>query len=91
MLVFLYMNIFHSSDEPELAPMTTGSARGWTGTYTWVRLPVTLQNQSLDRVSEPLAWSSKQYGSSGARWFEKGGRFYFRDAEDLTMFLLRWS
>lgn len=85
------MNIFHSSDESELAAMTTGSARGWMGTYTWVRLPVTLQNQSLDRVSEPLAWSSKQYGSSGARWFEKAGRFYFRDAEDLTMFLLRWS
>ena len=84
-------SIFSGIELPDLTPMRTGQAQGWGFKYTWVSLAVTELNRSLDTVSLARTWSQTQFGPSGHRWFEKQGRFYFKDQRDLTVFLLRWS
>ena len=77
--------------EKELEPMRTGKAKGWVGEYHWVQLAVTEENKYSDLKTEPYDWAVANFGKSGARWFEKKGRFYFKDEKDMTMFILRWS
>lgn len=77
--------------EKELEPMRTGKAKGWVGEYHWVQLAVTEDNKYSDLKTAPYDWCQQQYGKSGARWFEKKGRFYFKNETDMTMFILRWS
>ncbi len=43
-------------------------------------------------------WCIKQFGPEGSpcgvypeRWYLNGGRFFFKEDSDLTLFLLRWS
>lgn len=43
-------------------------------------------------------WCDENFGPRGdvwnmtsARWYQNGGKFYFRNNRDLTMFLLRWQ
>jgi len=78
-------------EDDGLEPMRTGEAKGWGMTYKWVSLAVTDQNKYSDRVGPPIEWCKEHFNNSGARWFEKKGKFYFRDEKDMTMFVLRWS
>lgn len=85
-------NIFNGPDaEPEIEPMHTGKAKGWLGEYHWVSLPVTDKNKYEDTTSLAINWSKQNFGNSGARWFEKKKKFYFKDEKDMTLFILRWS
>lgn len=85
-------NVFNGVQmEPELTPMQTGKAKGWGMEYHWVELPVTEQNKHMDRTTPARDWCFEHYGKSGARWFEKQQKFYFRNEKDMTMFILRWS
>lgn len=77
--------------EPELTPMKKGSAKGWLGNYHWVSLPVTEKNKYENTTEQATEWCREHYGKSGARWFEKDKKFYFKDEKDMTMFILRWS
>ena len=77
--------------EPELTPMKKGKAKSWLGEYHWVSLPVTDKNKFDDIVTPALAWCREHFGKSGARWFEKDKKFYFKDEKDVTMFILRYS
>ena len=79
------------SMEPELTPMKTGKAGGWGMTYHWVSPPVTDKNKYENTTELATAWCREQYGNSGARWFEKERKFYFKNEKDMTMFILRWS
>ena len=42
---------------------------------------------------EQYVWVRATYGieTRGTRWTHKHHLYYFRDAKDLTLFLLRWS
>lgn len=85
-------NIFNGiklEDEPR--PMQTGKAKGWIGEYSWVSLPVTEKNKDEDTITPAVEWCKEQFGNSGARWFEKQKRFYFKDEKDMTIFILRWT
>jgi hypothetical protein len=31
------------------------------------------------------------YGPQGLRWFYRSGKLFFRDEQDVTLYLLRWS
>jgi len=79
--------------EREIEPMRTGKASGWGGafSYHWVQRAVTEENKYSDLKTEPYDWCVQQYGKPGARWFEKQGKFYFKNEQDMTMFILRWS
>lgn len=85
-------NVFNGVQmEPEIEPMTTGKAKGWGMEYHWVKPPITDQNKYDNVTEQATEWSRTQFGKSGARWFEKKGKFYFKDEKDMTMFILRWS
>jgi hypothetical protein len=85
-------NVFNNVQmEPEIEPMRTGKASGWGMEYHWVQLAVTEDNKYSDLKTAPNDWCIDQFGKSGARWFEKKGRFYFKNEKDMTMFILRWS
>jgi len=75
----------------DLRPMRTGEAKGWLGTYKWVSLNVTEENKYSDLKTAPHDWCIEHFGKEGSRWFEKNGKFYFKDEKDMTMFILRWS
>lgn len=77
--------------EKEIEPMRTGKAKGWGWEYHWVQPAVTEDNKYSDLKTEAYDWCKTQFGKSGARWFEKQGKFYFRSEQDMTMFILRWS
>lgn len=77
--------------EPEIQPMQTGKAKGWIGEYHWVSPPVTDQNKYENTTELATEWCRDQFGKSGARWFEKERKFYFKSEKDMTMFILRWS
>lgn len=85
-------NVFNNIQlEPKITPMKTGKARGWLGEYHWVQLPVTEENKFSDLKTAPYEWCIENFGKSGARWFEKEKKFFFKDEKDMTMFILRWS
>lgn len=77
--------------EKEIEPMRTGRAKGWIGEYHWVQLAVTENNKYLDTTTPAVEWCQQNFGRSGARWFEKKNKFYFKNEKDMTMFILRWS
>jgi len=77
--------------EPELTPMKKGTSKSWLGEFHWVSLPVTDKNKYDDTTTPALAWCQEHFGKSGARWFEKDKKFYFKDERDVTMFILRYS
>lgn len=74
----------------ELRPMKTGKASGWGFEYTWVEIART-EHTPLDINNQAQAWCEEKFGSSAWRWFEKKGKFYFKNEKDLTLFILRWS
>jgi hypothetical protein len=76
--------------EPEVQPMQVGKAKGWLGTYSWVTIPITEQNKYDDTTVPAIEWCQQYFGKSGARWFEKQKKFYFKDEKDMTMFILRF-
>ena len=49
--------------------------------------------------NEMMAWMIEQFGPSACdgvwtpnmRWYANNAKFWFRNEEDLTMFILRWS
>ena len=85
-------NVFNGIQlEPTLEPMQSGKAKGWIGEYHWISLPVTDKNKYDDILTPAMDWCATQFGKSGARWFEKNKKFYFKDEKDMTMFILRWS
>jgi len=85
-------NVFNGIQlEPDLEPMHTGKAKGWGMEYHWVSLPVTDKNKYDDTTTPAVEWCQQHYGRSGARWFEKKRKFYFKDERDMTMFILKWS
>jgi len=78
-------------DDDNITPsMQTGKASSWLGEYHWVSLPGYEQDDT-GPVNEVLIWCVNQFGKSGARWFEKEKKFYFKDEKDMTIFILRWS
>ena len=77
--------------ESEIEPMKTGKAGGWGMSYHWVSLPVTDDNKYSDLKTAPYSWCCDHFGNPGVRWFDKKGKFYFKDEKDMTMFILRWS
>jgi len=36
-------------------------------------------------------WAEQITGNPGERWYENNAKFWFREEEDLTLFLLRWT
>lgn len=76
--------------EPEIQEMKKGVAKGWGMTYHWVSLPVTEKNKHMNTVDPAKEWCLEYFGKSGARWFEKEGKFYFKEEKDMTMFILRY-
>lgn len=74
---------------PQPTPMTTGKAKGWLGEYHWVSLP--FDPDKADNTNSAIEWAREQFGKSGARWFEKTKKFYFKDEKDMSIFILRWS
>jgi len=46
-----------------------------------------------------MDWCNKTFGTQpqdgiwtpGARWYTNNSKFWFRDEQDLTVFMLRWS
>jgi hypothetical protein len=75
----------------ELRPMKTGEAGGWGMKYKWIELSITEDNQGQDNRTAPFNWCVEYFGKEGVRWFEKKGKFYFKNEPDLTMFILKWS
>jgi hypothetical protein len=45
----------------------------------------------MDINEQAQTWCLERFGKSGARWFEKKDKFYFKNEKDLTMFILRWT
>jgi hypothetical protein len=88
MVMILNVNI---TDDDEIEPMRTGTAKGWNWVYKWVSLAVNEKNKHTDIRTLPYEWCKKNYGSEGVRWFEKKGKFFFKDEKDATMFILRWA
>ena len=74
----------------ELRPMKTGKAKGWGMEYTWIEIART-EYTPIDLNEQAQTWCQEKFGKSGARWFEKKDKFYFKNEKDLTMFILRWS
>ena len=84
-------NIFNGVQmESDLEPMHTGKAKGWGMEYHWVSLPVTEKNKYDDTTTPAIEWCVTNFGKSGARWFEKKKKFYFKSERDMTLFILRW-
>lgn len=77
--------------EKEIEPMKTGKAGGWGMSYHWVQIAVTEDNKWIDTTPPAIEWCTEHFGKSGTRWFEKKGKFYFKDEKDMTLFILRWS
>ena len=75
--------------EAKKTDMQKGMAKSWLGDFHWVSLPTDPDKEPV--TEQALAWCQEQFGTSSRRWFEKQGRFYFKDEQDLTMFILRWS
>ena len=84
-------NILRSAEGDELVPMKTGKAKGWGFEYKWISLPVTEKTKHMDLVPDAIGWCIEKYGHSGARWFEKDKKFFFKNEKDMTLFILRWS
>lgn len=85
-------NVFNGIQmEPELSPMRTGTTRSWLGEYHWVSPPITEKNKYDKITDQATEWCKNQFGKSGSRWFEKDGKFYFKDEKDMSLFILRWS
>ena len=87
------MNIisnFNDVDLPtEKQGMKTGKAKGWLGEYHWVSLP---QEPDQPPVTEQaIVWCNSNLGKPGSRWFEKKDKFYFKNEQDMTMFILKWA
>jgi len=84
------VNIFDGIilNEKEEVALKTGQAKAWGGilSYHWAQIPKMKNN-----VEEQNKWCSETFGSSGHRWFEKEGRYYFKDEKDLTIFVLKYS
>lgn len=74
----------------ELRPMKTGKASGWGMEYTWIEIART-EKTPLDINEQAQAWCFERFGKSTTRWFEKKDKFYFKNEQDLTLFILRWS
>lgn len=72
----------------ELRSMKTGKANGWGMEYRWIELGESDNVQSKD---SPYDWCVERYGKPGIRWFEKKRKFYFKNEQDLTMFILKFS
>lgn len=80
----------NTGSEHELRPMKTGEAQGWGMKYKWVEIART-EHTPLDLNEQAQAWCKERFGTSASRWFEKKDKFYFRNEQDLTMFILKWS
>lgn len=81
--------------DDEMLPMKTGTSKSWIGQYHWV-MPKMLKSVAMSKPlsdKDMIEWCEKQFGKggSGHRWFEHHNRFYFKNEEDMTMFVLRWS
>ena len=87
----VYIEVVMNTENSELQPMQIGDAKGWGWTYKWVSLAVTEENKYSDLKTAPYDWCKEQYGKEGVRWFEKQGKFFFKDERDRTMFILRWA
>jgi hypothetical protein len=70
--------------------MKTGKASGWGMEYTWIEI-ARAEHTPTDINALAQEWSTERFGKSGARWFEKKDKFYFKNEKDLTLFILRWS
>jgi hypothetical protein len=46
---------------------------------------------AADTFGKPGDPWDREWDSTGERYFINGGKFFFRDRRDLTMFVLRWS
>lgn len=73
-----------------LRSMKTGKAAGWGMEYTWVEIARD-ESTPPDINEQAQAWCTERFGTSAVRWFEKRDKFYFRNEQDLTMFILKWS
>lgn len=56
----------------------------------WAQVPLTIWN--VGRTFEIYRWCVTAFGAEGDRWKEMyAGRFYFANARDQMLFILRWS
>lgn len=91
-------NIFEQLDGIDLndspVPMKTGTSNSWMGEYFWVQPSMTRSQEiHVKRNTDPEKeeWCEEKFGKSGHKWFVKNNIFYFKNKEDMTMFVLRWS
>lgn len=56
------------------------------------------QSWELMDISVVLKWAAETFGQPGSAWsssaeryYTNSGKFFFRNKEDLTLFLLRWA
>lgn len=84
------INNIDLNDDP--VPMKTGKAKNWLGEYHWVT-PKMLKSETIKpKTNEEIKdWCMNQFGKTGHKWFEKDNTYYFKNEEDMTMFVLRWS
>ena len=75
----------------DMLPMKTGKSKSWMGEYHWVSPKRPADTNLVDNIEEMRSWCEQQFGRSGSRWFETKNKFYFKNEEDTTMFVLRWS
>ena len=60
---------------------------------------LTVHPNNSDAWNEMMAWMIKQFGPSAdngvwtpnMRWYANNAKFWFREEQDLLMFVLRWS
>lgn len=70
--------------------MQTGKAKSWLGEYSWVSLPITEDTVPQELSQKAIDWCKDYFGKSGSRWFEKSGKFYFKNEKDLSLFILQF-
>lgn len=88
-------NLSNINLEDEMLPMKTGKSKSWGGAfeYSWVapKMLRSVANSKSSADKEKYDWCVQMFGKSGHRWFEKDKKFYFKNEEDMTMFILKWS
>lgn len=72
--------------------MRTGKAEGWgVFKYYWAEIPVDDDGEYTLDFEQAKEWCETQFEAEGTRWFVKNEKFYFKNEQDMTMFILRWS
>lgn len=68
-----------------LYQMSTGSLVIDYVEYHWVRPSVMFDRPDMD------TWCNETFGEASRKWFRQSGRYFFRNENHRSWFMLRWS